>query len=148
MKLNWGHSIVIAIICFMGFILFFVIKVQSDSKYDNDLVVEEYYKVDALFSDEMTKMQNVENLTQKPQITTTDKNVEIHFPEATDIVSAKAAFYRPSNKKLDFEKAFVPDQKLMQIPKASLAGGVWEVTLTWQQDGKMFKLTKAIYLDM
>ena len=43
-KINWGTAIVIAFALFMSFILFFVFKVQSDHKYDNELVNEEYYK--------------------------------------------------------------------------------------------------------
>ena len=46
MKINWGVGIVIAFGLFITFILYFVVMVQSDSKYDNDLVVEEYYKHD------------------------------------------------------------------------------------------------------
>jgi hypothetical protein len=52
----------------MAFI-YFVIKVQSNSKYDNELVVEEYYKHDAKFGDEMIRVQNAHDLTQKPLIT-------------------------------------------------------------------------------
>jgi hypothetical protein len=40
-SLNWGTSIVVAFVLFMSFIMYFVIKVQSNSKYDNELVVEE-----------------------------------------------------------------------------------------------------------
>ena len=43
MKINWGTAVVIAFALFMSFILYFVFKVQSDSKYDNELVVEKYY---------------------------------------------------------------------------------------------------------
>mgnify|MGYP006208917377 CR=1 FL=1 len=38
MKINWGTGIVIAFGLFMTFILYFVFEVQSNSKYDNDLV--------------------------------------------------------------------------------------------------------------
>jgi hypothetical protein len=49
----------------MAFILYFVInKVQSNSKYDNELVVEEYYKHDAKFGDEI-RVQNAHDLTQE-----------------------------------------------------------------------------------
>ena len=44
MKINWGTAIVIAFAVFMIFILSFVFKVQSNHKYDNELVVEDYYK--------------------------------------------------------------------------------------------------------
>ena len=47
MKINWGTGIIIAFGLFMAFILSFVYKVQSNQKYDNELVTEEYYKKEA-----------------------------------------------------------------------------------------------------
>ena len=44
MKFNWGTGIVIAFALFMTFILSYVFKVQSNDKYDHELVVEDYYK--------------------------------------------------------------------------------------------------------
>ena len=64
MKISWGTGIVIAFGLFITFILYFVFTVQSDSKYDNELVVDEYYKHDAHFGDEMTRVQNVADLAQ------------------------------------------------------------------------------------
>ena len=65
MKINWGTYIVIAFALFISFIMYFVLKVQSDSKYDNDLVVEEYYKHDVHFQDEMARIQNAHDLKVK-----------------------------------------------------------------------------------
>ena len=79
MKINWGTSIVIAFILFMSFIFYFIIKVQTNSLYNNELVVEEYYKHDAHFGEEMVKVQNAEDLKQKPLITNTEKGVSIVF---------------------------------------------------------------------
>ena len=62
MKINWGTAIVIAFALFISFILYFVYSVQSNSKYDNELVVEEYYKHDAHFGEELAKIQNAQNL--------------------------------------------------------------------------------------
>ena len=44
MKFNWGTGIVIGIIAFMVFILQYVIRVQLDARYDNELVTEQYYQ--------------------------------------------------------------------------------------------------------
>lgn len=44
MKFNWGTAIVICFILFMGFILQYVFKVQFNSRYDNELVTEDYYQ--------------------------------------------------------------------------------------------------------
>ena len=84
MKINWGTSIVIAFALFMTFILYFVFQVQSNSKYDNDLVVEEYYKHDAHFGEEMIRIQNANNLVQKPIITVSKLGITIVFPNDFD----------------------------------------------------------------
>ena len=44
MKFNWGTAVIIGFGSFMTFILFFVFLVQSNSKYDNELVANDYYK--------------------------------------------------------------------------------------------------------
>ena len=104
MKINWGTGIVIAFTLFMSFILYFVIKVQSNSKYDNELVVEEYYKHDAKFGDEMVRIQNAQNLVEKPQIINEAGEIKIIFPPKFEPknIKGKVSLYRPSNKKLDF----------------------------------------------
>jgi hypothetical protein len=104
MKINWGTSIVIAFGLFMTFILFFVFKVQSDSKYDNDLVVEEYYKHDSHFGDEMARVQNAHDLKQKPAIITMKDGVKIVFPNTLESknIKGQVLMYRPSNKKTGF----------------------------------------------
>ena len=67
-KINWGTAIILAFGLFMTFILYFVFKVQSNSKYDNELVVDEYYKHDAHFGDEMIRVQNAHDLVKKPKV--------------------------------------------------------------------------------
>ena len=44
MKINWGTGIVLAFIGFIGFILYFVIRMSTDDSANHDLVTEEYYK--------------------------------------------------------------------------------------------------------
>jgi len=55
MKINWGTGIVIAFGLFMIFILSFVYKVQSNQKYDNELVTDEYYKKEATVQADIEK---------------------------------------------------------------------------------------------
>lgn len=144
MKINWGTSIVIAFALFMTFILYFVFKVQSDSKYDNELVVEEYYKHDAHFGDEMVRVQNAQDLAQKPTITTTSKGIAITFPELyiSKNIKGIVSFYRPSNKKLDFEVPISLSSPSLLIPKKNLVDGRWDINMEWQYEGKKY-LTKS-----
>ena len=144
MKINWGTSIIIAFVLFMSFILFFVFKVQSDTKYDNDLVVEEYYKHDIHFSDEMIRVQNVENLVKKPTILKTNEGIEIVFPEvfSPDKIKGKVSLYRPSNKRLDFEIPISLSNPTLLIPISKLVGGRWDINMEWHYNGKSY-LTKT-----
>ena len=144
MKINWGTSIIIAFVLFMSFILFFVFKVQSDTKYDNDLVVEEYYKHDIHFSDEMVRVQNAENLVKKPTILETSKGIEIVFPEvfSPDKIKGIVSLYRPSNKRLDFEISISMSNPTLLIPKLKLVGGRWDINIEWNYFGKAY-LTKT-----
>ena len=149
MKINWGTAIVIAFGLFISFILYFVVKVQSDSKYDNDLVVEEYYKHDAKFGDEMERVQNAEDLVSKPVINIVDEGVTIVFPAtlAPKNIKGKVSLYRPSNKKLDFEIPIsLSDATTLLIPKKSLAGGRWDINMEWQYEGKQYLTKETIYV--
>jgi nitrogen fixation protein FixH len=140
MKINWGTGIVIAFALFMSFILFFVFKVQSDSKYDNELVVEKYYLKEQTFEKEMEKEQNAHDMDQSVTIISTNDGIKITFPNEYDIkkINGKVSFYRPSNKKLDFEMPISLSSPHLLIPKSNLVGGRWDISVDWSYEGKEF----------
>lgn len=148
MKINWGTSIVIAFGLFMAFILFFVFKVQSNPKYDNELVVDEYYKHDAHYQDEMAKIQSAEDLSVKPKITDTENSITVTFPKEFNPKDIKGtvSLYRPSNKKLDFEVPISLSDSTLLIPKNNLVGGRWDITLNWEYQKKEFQFKEVLYL--
>lgn len=149
MKINWGTSIVIAFALFMTFILYFVFQVQSNSKYDNDLVVEEYYKHDAHFGDEMKRVQNANDLAQKPIITVSKLGITIVFPKEFEPIKikGKVSLYRPSNKKLDFEVPISISNPTLLIPNTNLVGGRWDINMEWQYGGKQYLTKETIYIN-
>jgi nitrogen fixation protein FixH len=149
MKINWGTGIVIAFALFMAFILYFVFEVQSNSKYDNDLVVEEYYKHDAQFGKEMQRSQNAEDLADKPKVVVTPEGVVITFPDAfvPNKIKGNVSLYRPSNKKLDFEVPISLSSPTLLIPKKSLVGGRWDINMEWQYEGKSYLTKETIYIN-
>jgi len=149
MKINWGTGIVIAFALFMTFILFFVFKVQSNSKYDNELVVEEYYKHDAKYGDEMQKIQNAENLSTKPIIEAAAEGINIIFPSSfiPQQIKGKVSFYRPSAKKLDFEIPLQLNQTSLLIPKRDFADGRWDITMSWNYNNINYISKKIVYIN-
>jgi len=62
MKINWGTAIVLVFVGFISFILFFVVKMNTNEKYEHDLVTEEYYKKELAFQKEIDAEQNAKNL--------------------------------------------------------------------------------------
>ena len=147
--LNWGTSIVIAFLLFISFILYFVIKVQTQSQYENDLVVEEYYKHDAKFGEEMIRKQNAEDLVNKPTILNNSEGIKIVFPDQfiPKKIKGKVSLYRPSNKKLDFEIPISLSNPSLLIPKSNSVGGRWDINIEWQYEGKFYLTKETIYID-
>ena len=147
-KFNWGTGIVIAFGLFMAFILYFVVEVQSNSKYDNDLVVDEYYKHDARFGEEMKRTQNAQDLVEKPKVVVIQSGVQIIFPTAfaPNKIKGIVSLYRPSNKKLDFEIPISISEPTLLIPNKSLVGGRWDINMEWQYDGKSYLTKETIYI--
>lgn len=147
MKINWGKGIVIAIILFMSFILYFVIKVQSDSKYDNEMVTEDYYRKEKLVQGNIESIQNANNLDQKVTITKTAEGIAIGFPTAFDYtqIKGKVSLYRPSNQKLDFENSLSLTGSDLLIPKQNLVGGLWGITIAWEYEGKSYLNKEEVY---
>lgn len=148
MKIHWGTGIVIAFALFMAFILFFVFKVQSDSKYDNELVVEEYYKQERSLQGQLDKEQNSVDLVHKLEIENNPDAIKITFPEEFDIkkIEGKVSLYRPSDQKLDFETPISLSTHHLLIPKSDLAGGRWDITIDWQYEGTGYINKKMLNL--
>jgi len=149
MKINWGTGIVIAFALFMSFILYFVFEVQSNSKYDNDLVVEEYYKHDSHFQEEMARIQNAHDLQEKPSIVYSEKGVKVTFPPTfeSDKIKGNILLYRPSNKKFDFNTKIALTNSALLIPKDKLVKGRWDVNMEWQYNGIKYLTKEVIYVN-
>lgn len=150
MKINWGTGIVIAFALFMSFILFFVFRVQSDSKYDNELVVEDYYKQERILKDVMDKEENAARLQQKVTIEDTKEGILIAFPSDFNPqdIKGKVSLYRPSDQKLDNESQIsLSTSNHLLIPKSDLAGGRWDIIVDWQYQDKAYLNREMMNLD-
>jgi len=146
MKINWGTGIVIAMIAFMSFILFFVFKMFTDDQYQYDLVVEEYYKQEIGFQDELNAEKNAIELAENVVIEQTETGVLIEFPgnEASKNIDGIVTFYRPSNKNLDFTKPVILEDQKMFVRKDEIAAGRWNISVKWDQNGKTYLTKKNI----
>lgn len=149
MKFNWGTGIVIAFGLFMIFILSFVFKVQSNQKYDNELVTKDYYKKEVTVQEDIDRQNNANALTNKVIIEKTTEGIKINFPTDFDYskINGKVSLYRPSSQKLDFEIPISLSSPHLLIPKSNLASGLWDISIDWEYDGVKFLNKDSFRID-
>jgi nitrogen fixation protein FixH len=146
MKINWGTAIVIAFIGFISFIMYFVISMSTDSKYEHDLVVEDYYQQELEFQKDIDKETNAHTLKTNISWETTEAGVLLTFPPELDykLIEGKVFLYRPSNKQLDFEIPISLSNHNLLIPDKRLLDGRWNITIDWSYKNNSYLFKKAI----
>ena len=140
MKINWGVGIVIAIGCFMSFIIFLGVKMSTDKKFDHDLVTKEYYKQELAYQGELDALQNASGLSENVEVDVTNLAIEIKFPAGKTISTGSVNLYRPSNEKLDLEFPVELDKQRMSIPVDQLVEGKYKLSVNWESGN-----TKYLY---
>ncbi|MBU2938932.1 FixH family protein [Lacinutrix sp. C3R15] len=146
MKINWGTGIVIAFIVFISFIMYFIITMMTNNKYDHDLVVEDYYKQELQFQKDIDKETNAKTLVENITYKKTEEGLVIIFPENLSInnITGKVFLYRPSNKQFDFEMPISLSNHNLLIPDKRLLDGRWNINVDWQYNGKNYLYKKEI----
>ena len=146
MKINWGTGIVLAFVGFISFILYFVINMNTNDKYDHDLVTEDYYKQELEFQTEIDKENNARSLESNLSWKKTPNGILILFPETLKAkeITGKVFLYRPSNKQFDFETTISLSNHYLLIPDKSLLDGRWNIKVDWQYDGVSYLYKKEI----
>ncbi|WP_268225426.1 FixH family protein [Sinomicrobium oceani] len=148
-KIHWGTAIVLAFMGFIAFILSFVIRMNTQKKYDHELVTEAYYAKELSFQRDMDREKFTVDTGMEPRIEATKGGIFIYFPEGIDPakVSGKIGLYRPSDRTMDFE---VPVQMttspVVLIPSEALLPGRWNVEVDWQYgDDTYLSHRKLVY---
>lgn len=146
MKLNWGTSIVIAFVLFIGFIMFMVVQMLSKKELEYDLVVESYYQKELTFQGDLDSAQNAADLTNQVKIDVVSSELQIVFPSEFDHSKIKGELfmYRPSDKALDFTVQLQLDSHDFILPTSLLKSGKWEVNLKFNYEGEDYFIQKKI----
>ena len=146
MKINWGTGIVIAFIAFISFIMYFVITMNINKKYEHDLVTEDYYKQELEFQNDIDKETNSKTLEENINWKKTNEGILLEFPKffKAENISGKVFLYRPSDKQFDFETEFSLSNHNLLIPDKRLLDGRWNIKVDWQYNGKSYLFKKEI----
>lgn len=146
MKINWGTGLVIGMVLFISFIMYFVIKITTDKKYDYDLVTEEYYKKEMVYQKEIDAEANSNSLESTISGEKVAEGWMLTFPENIDYskIEGTVFLYRPSNKQLDFQLPIKLSGLNMLIPDEKLVAGRWNTIVRWTYQGKDYLYKKEI----
>ena len=133
MKINWGTAIVIAFVCFISFIMYFVITMSTNTDYEHDLVIDDYYGQELEFQADMDHEENAKYLKTDVTWKKTNDGILITFPEDLDIknIKGKVFLYRPSNKQLDSETTISLSNHNLLIPDKRMLDGRWNLKVDW-----------------
>ncbi|MEP3208627.1 MAG: FixH family protein [Maribacter sp.] len=146
MKINWGTAIVIAFIAFIGFILFFVVRMNMDDRANHDLVTEEYYKAELEYQKEIDAEKNASSNSVMLKLRKTAQGLLVEFPQSLNFKKVKGtiSLYRPSNKHLDFDLDLNLSNAHLLIPDKRLLDGRWDIKVSWEYDGEMYLYKEGI----
>ena len=146
MKFNWGTGIVVAFVAFISFILYFVITMSTNKKYEHDLVIENYYGQELEFQNAINKEINSQTLKQDIVWKRTSEGLLIEFPDnfKPEEITGTISLYRPSNKLLDFETSIQLSDSTFLITDKRLLDGRWNLKIDWKVNGEEYLYKKEI----
>lgn len=142
--MNWGKWIIVAFVLFAGFIATLVTVCMRQNV---NLVSKDYYKEELAYQEQITRINNVNNLPQRPVIQKTEKFVEVEFAQFNDVESGSLKLFRPSDEKMDKVFVLSPSGKTRQLfPIENLEKGMYRARLQWTMNGKEFFMEEIIYI--
>ncbi len=147
MKINWGKGIVIAIVSFIGFIMYFVISMSTGKKFSHDLVTEKYYEKELNYQQIIDATKNAKSLGEDIHVVKIKEGLQIQLPKIFEnkIIEGKVFLYRPSNKQLDFEMPISITNNYLLVPEKRLLDGRWNITLSLRYNNKSYHFSKEIH---
>ncbi len=146
MKLNWGNSIFLFLTVFVLLGIAFVVFSLSKS---NDLVTTDYYQKGADYTKQMEVTDRSAVYNDSIQVINQNKNVVVRFAPSINLMTdtMQVYFYRPSDKKLDFNYQGHLNNDSLIIKKEYLSGGRYKVKLQWTYNRKNYQVEKEFFIE-
>jgi len=140
MKFNWGTGIVLAFVGFISFIMYFVIRMNTEDGADHELVTKEYYKQELAYQQQIDAEREAFELGVRLKIEKIGEGLKVDFPKnfEPENITGKVSLYRPSNGHLDFNFPIKLSNTHLLIPDNRLLDGRWDIAIEWHYKGKTF----------
>ena len=140
-NLNWGHGLMIALGCFILFILFLIL-VFPLGKQNAEMISKDYYEEELMYQDVIDAKSNAAELKEIPTYKATSAGMEITFPQAVKADGNKVDFvlFRTEDSNLDIKKEIILQNNKFVIPKNVISNGSYTLKLKWTENKKPFQV--------
>ncbi|MFV0305257.1 MAG: FixH family protein [Moheibacter sp.] len=139
-RFHWGHGLMVALGCFM----IFIVSLIAFSGNMGEMVEDDYYEKTIHYQNDIDAQERVNQLHHKPELIKQANGFLIRFqePPQEGIVN----FLRLNNSSQDVKKTLKLNVKNEQlIPEANLKDGEYEVSIRWKQGGKDYLFKKTVH---
>ncbi len=137
-KFNWGFGIVVSFILF-ALATFVMVYISVSSTVD--LVTDDYYEKELKYQQHIELVKSTSALEKNIDVDITASNVRLRFPNIGTFgsYSGTVFFFRPSDKRGDFQKTVNLDSTYSQIfPTEKMKQGLWRAKIFWAVDKKEY----------
>lgn len=146
---SWWPRVIIGF--FILFAIFIGNFVRLAMKSDVDLVSKDYYQKEIAYQEHINTVAQTRENKADIHVTLAEAagQLVIAFPDffKDQKVTGKVNFFRPSDAKLDFEKALeLNDDRQQFIPVDKLQRGLWKLQISSQANGKNYFTEQTITL--
>ena len=140
--MNWGKWIVVSFVLFAGFIATLVTVCM---RQDVNLVSKDYYKEELAYQEQIARMNNTNQLAEKPIIRQSGDFVEVEFEHFHTIESGSLKLFRPSDPRMDKAFALIPTGSNRQsFSTTGLDRGMYRARMQWLMNGKEYFIETVI----
>lgn len=139
---NWGHGVVLALGCFIVFILSMVIFFPM-GKDNAEMVTENYYEEELLYQNVIDAKNRADTLQIKPAYSQNKKKIKVTFPKHINNKNSTFKFElkRTNDKNLDIKKVTELDHNnSIIIPESVLKHGNYILKLSWTKDKHEYQI--------
>lgn len=140
-NLNWGHGLMIALGCFILFILF-LIFIFPMGKQNAEMISNNYYEEELQYQDIIDAKNNAAKLEQTPTYKSTAEGILITFPQTIKVDENTAEFvlFRTEDSNLDVKKQVTLQHNLFLIPAKVISKGSYTLKLKWTENNKPYQV--------
>ncbi|MCD9853970.1 FixH family protein [Epilithonimonas sp. JDS] len=140
-NLNWGHGLMIALGCFILFILF-LIFIFPMGKQNAEMISNNYYEEELKYQDVIDAKNNAAKLEKTPTYKITSEGLLITFPETIKVDENTVNFvlFRTEDSNLDVKKEVTLQHNLFLIPAKVISKGSYTLKLKWTENKKPYQV--------